>query len=170
MESAKLSSPHYIDAQIVNPFLNGTLRVFREMLFFEPDYGKPFLVKDSSAHRWEISGIIGMVGDGEGIVALRIPSVLAEKLLDKTGVIVENEAERPKILNGFVSELVNMISSRATADLGKYDLRLTPPFTVQGKNHRISWPAKKPIIGVPFRTVYGSFEVEVSISCRNNCE
>ena len=168
METVDVKSQYFIDAQIVNPFLSGTINVFRQMLSFEPEHGSPFLVKDSANHRWEISGIIGMVGDGEGIVALRVPSVLSEKLLEKTGVVIESENERPKIMSGFISELVNIISSQATANLDGFDIRLTPPFTVQGQNHKISWPSSTPIIGVPFRTHYGSFDVEVSIACRNS--
>ena len=170
MDSSKAAGTHYVDAKIVNPFLNGTIKVFQEMLFLEPEYGTPFIVDRIANHRWEITGIIGMVGAGEGIVALRLTNFLLEKLLEKTGLQIDSEKERPGIMNGLISELVNVISSKATAELGDYDIRLTPPFTVQGQNHKISWPSSTPIIGVPFRTKYGPFEVELSITCDNGCK
>ena len=170
MDSSHVASKHFIDANIINPFLNGTIAVFEQMLYMKPDYGKPFLVERGINHRWEITGIIGMVGDGEGIVALRLTNFLLEKLLDKTGLQIDSEEERPSIMNGLISELVNVISSKATAKLKDYEIRLTPPFTVQGKNHKISWPSQTPIIAVPFRTQYGPFEVELSITCKSGCK
>ena len=169
MDSTKVAGKHFVDAKIVNPFLSGTIKVFQEMLYMKPDYGKPFIVERQQTHRWEISGIIGMVGDGEGIVALRLTTFLLEKLLEKTGLQIDSEDERPQIMNGLISELVNVISSKATAELGDYQIRLTPPFTVQGKDHKISWPSQTPIIAVPFRTQYGTFEVELSITCKSGC-
>ncbi|MBI9105872.1 MAG: chemotaxis protein CheX [Spirochaetales bacterium] len=166
MDTVNSLNPHFMDARIINPILNGTIDLFHEMLFIEPTYGEPFIVKNNGTHRWEISGIIGVVGDSEGIVVLRVTNLLAEKLLMKSQVIVKDETEKPKIINEMISELVNIISAKALGGLKDFNVKLTPPFTVQGKNHEISWPSRTPIIGVPFQTPYGPFEVEVSISSK----
>jgi chemotaxis protein CheX len=157
---------YHMDANIINPFLNGTIELFQEMLFIQPTYGEPFIVKDNGSHRWEISGIIGLAGESEGIVVLRVTNFLAEKLLVKSRVVVNDDSEKPKIINEMISELVNIISAKALAEIQGLNVKLTPPFTVQGKNHNISWPSRTPVIGVPFQTKYGPFEVEVSISSK----
>lgn len=166
METAENLQTHFMDAKIINPFLSGTIDLFQEMLFIQPTYGAPFVLENNGTHRWEISGIIGLVGDSEGIVVLRVTNLLAEKLLQKSQVIVNDEAERAKIINEMISELVNIISAKALAGIKGFNVKLTPPFTVQGKNHEISWPSRTPIIGVPFQTKYGPFEVEISISSK----
>lgn len=168
MESTGTPKTYFMDAKIINPFLNSTIKLFQEMLFLEPGHGDPFIVKTHNTHRWEISGIIGLVGDSEGIVVIRVTRLLAEKLLKKSGVIVTDD-EKPKVINEMISELVNIISAKALAELKSFNVKLTPPFTIQGKNHEISWPCMTPIIGVPFQTKYGPFEIEVSISCSQGC-
>lgn len=158
--------PHHMDARIINPFLSATISLFQEMLFLQPTYGDPFIAKHGGTHRWEISGVIGLVGASEGIVVLRVTNMLAEKLLVKSQVVVKNEDEKPKVINEMISELVNIISAKALAELKNSNVKLTPPFTVQGKNHDICWPSRTPIIGVPFQTKNGPFEVEISISSK----
>jgi len=155
-----------MDVKIINPFLNGTINLFSEMLSLQPTFGEPFLVKNHGTHRWEISGIIGLVGDSEGIVVLRVTNLLAEKLLLKSQVTVSDDSEKARVIREMVSELVNIISAKALYELADSNIKLTPPFTVQGKNHEISWPSRTPIIGVPFQTKYGPFEVEISISSK----
>ncbi len=133
------------------------------MYALTPTYGKPFLVDNSGGHRWEISGVIGMVGSYEGIVVLRVTTVLATKLLEKSGLVITEESERLQIMNEMISEFVNIISGTALPEIKDKNIELTPPFTVKGKNHTLSWPSKAPVIGVPFFTNWGPFEVQVSI-------
>ncbi len=153
-----------MDAGVINPFLNSTINLFEQMYSIEPSNGAPFIVEANKNHRWEISGIIGIVGESRGIVVLRITTILAVKLLEKSGLTIQNQNERPKLINEMIGEFVNIISGNALPELGNKNIELTPPFTVQGKNHSISWPSKTPIIGVPFSTSSGPFEVQISIS------
>lgn len=152
-----------MDASIINPFLNATINLFYEMFLIEPTYGKPFLANPAGNHRWEISGVIGVVGSHEGIVVLRVTQLMAEKLLSRSGLQITDPDEIPQLLNEMIGEFVNIISGNALGALKGRDVALTPPFTAQGTNHSISWPSKTPIIGVPFSTKYGPFEVQVSI-------
>jgi len=41
------------------------------------------------------------------------------------------------------------------------DIQVSPPVVVAGKDHTLSWPKNYPIIGIPFATQYGPFEVDV---------
>ena len=50
-----------MNADFINPFLEGTITVLKTMAFVEPKAGKPFLKKSEKAIG-DVSGIIGMTG------------------------------------------------------------------------------------------------------------
>ncbi len=146
----------------INPFLQATINLFRQTFGIVPDVGTPYLVDDFHSHRWEISGVMILTGSAIGVVSLRLSRLLASKLLDKSGVCVDEE-DRESIISGMIGELVNVISGNAATVLSGYDIRVSVPFVVQGKDHSISWPDRAPVMGVPFITKYGPFAVYVSL-------
>ena len=161
--SSQNNNSFNIDARIINSFLTGTLGSFKEMVRIEPSVGRPVITSDSTNHRWEVSGAIEITGEFEGMIALRLPSVLAEKILEKRGTPILNQAERQNLIRKFVDRLIQKVSEKAAAELSGYDISIIPPYTVYGKNHKINWPADNPIIGVTLRTSMGSFELATSI-------
>lgn len=153
-----------MNVSIVNPFLEATMNMFEKMFSITPTYGKPFLVSPDANHRWEVSGVIGIVGETEGILVLRVTKVFAMKLLEKSNIIIQEESEKPQIMREMISEFVNIISGNALSKLGDKDISVTPPFSVQGANHTIAWSSSNAIIGVPFLTKYGPFEMQINLS------
>ncbi len=153
-----------MDVSIVNPFLNTTINLFVEMFNLTPEYGKPVLVSPIGNHRWEISGVIGIVGESKGVIVLRVTSNFARKLLQLSGVRVSEPEEIPHILREMIGEFVNIISGNALPELKGKNIDLTPPVVIQGQNHTISWPNQTPIVGVPFVTKYGPFEIQICIT------
>ena len=59
-----------------------------------------FLVKDQTTHNWSISGIIGIVGDVEGILVIRLSDNFALRLLKETGMSSEDKEEENEIKRG----------------------------------------------------------------------
>lgn len=154
----------YMDVSVVNPFLNASIQLFKNMFGITPTYGKPYVVEPAPSHRWEISGVIGITGDHEGVIVFRITRVLAKKLLEMSGVEVTDPTETPQVIREMVGELTNIISGNALPDCSDKNIDITPPAVVQGKDHNISWRCSCPIIGVPFNTKYGPFEVHICLS------
>ena len=152
-----------MDVTVVNPFLESAINMFEQMFGITPEHGKPFIVTPNANHRWEVSGVIGIVGSTEGILLLRVTRLFAMKLLEKSGITVTDDAERQEVMREMISEFVNIISGNALSRLGDKDIDITPPVTVQGENHSISWPVNAPIIGVPFLTKYGPFEMQINL-------
>jgi len=150
-----------MDAAIINPFLNAALSLFKGMFEVTAVPGQAYLLAEQINHRWEISGILGVTGDYHGIVAFRLPKLLADKLLEKSGVSTNNEQERLEMVNAMVGELTNIISGNASADLSDASIEISPPVVVLGANHQIAWPKIAPVIGMPFATPYGPFEIDV---------
>ena len=152
-------------AVIVNPFLNATINLFDRMFHLVATPGEPHLVQGFGNHRWEISGVISFLGSHTGVVVIRLPRLLADKLLARTGMTFENEKQREHMINEMVGEFTNIIAGNAAGPLQAkgIDLDISPPIVVQGKNHRIHWPNHAPIIGMPFTTESGPFTVDVSM-------
>ncbi|MCX7023954.1 MAG: chemotaxis protein CheX [Spirochaetes bacterium] len=147
-----------MDTAIINPFLSAAVSVFRNMFSLDVQSGKPFIVEYSGNHRWDISGIIGLAGSAQGIIAIRIGRDLAGSLLKASGVETSGGDE---MICGLIAELTNIISGNATTALSGIDVEISPPVVIQGANHQISWPRIAPVIGIPFTTPNGPFEVDV---------
>ncbi len=150
-----------MDAAIINPFLNASLDVFRTMFGITANPTAAYLVKDQINHRWEISGVLGLTGECQGIVAVRLPRILADKLLERTGVKTSSEEERADTVYGMVGEVTNIISGNASGKIVNRSIDISPPVVIIGENHQISWPKIAPVIAIPFTTQFGPFEVNV---------
>ena len=153
-----------MDSSIINPFLKTTITTFVQMFNITPTLGKPFLAKKEMKHKWEISGIVGVVGDIEGVLVIRVTKDFATKLIVESGMTFDNDEEKEIITTGVITEIVNVISGNALPLLNAAVIDITPPVVIQGLNHTISWPSTSPIIGVPFNTTIGDFEIQISIS------
>jgi chemotaxis protein CheX len=150
-----------VDVSIINPFLSATVNLFENMFAIEAQAGAPFLLEVELNHRWELSGLLGVTGGYQGIVAVRFPKMLADKMLQKSGVETKTEEERLDTLNGMVGELTNIVAGNAATALADVRIEISPPVVILGKNHRIAWPRNMPVIGIPFSTPNGPFEVDV---------
>ena len=155
-----------MDARIVNPFLDAAINMFKQTFNLEATPGKPFILDNLVGHRWEISGLVGIIGDAKGVVVVRMHHVLLDKLLEKSGIEVTDEEERREVLNGMVGELVNVIGGNAIGVLSDYNLDISVPMVIQGENHRVSWPRIASVVCVPFRTSAGDFEMALCFKGR----
>ncbi|QEN04920.1 chemotaxis protein CheX [Thiospirochaeta perfilievii] len=152
-------------ANMIKPFVLYTINMFRDMFNFTPSYGKAYIVKDLELHKWEISAVVGIMGGLEGIFVIRLKRTLAFKLLNESKMVGSNSSEITNMITGMVGEFANIICGNALnliKDLGKIDV--TVPFTIQGTNHTIVWPAKGDIIAIPFNTPHGEFELQININ------
>jgi chemotaxis protein CheX len=147
----------------VNPFLSATIELFEKTFGITPVPGEIYLEERARKHRWDISAVMVLTGSAIGVVVVRLTRLLADKLLVKSGVQWKDEAERENLCDGMVGEMVNIISGNASGRLSGYDIEISVPIVVQGENHTISWPDRAPIIGVPFSTDCGPFQVNVSL-------
>ena len=150
-----------MDASIINPFIAATVSVFKEMFSLEAAPEKPYVLQESTESKWEISGLIGLAGAAQGIVAIRLPPGMAELLLGRTGLTFKTDEERRQMVGGLVAELTNIVSGNAAGRFLKINMDIAPPVVVRGENHQISWPKIAPVLAVPIRTSAGAFELDV---------
>lgn len=152
-------------AVVINPFLTSTIDLFARMFSLEAVPGTPHLVDGFGNHRWEVSGVISFVGEHLGLVVIRLPKYVGMKLLDRSGILADGDAKPEALLPEMVGEFTNIIAGNASGPLQElgFDLKISPPVVIQGKNHTIHWPLQSPIIGLPFNTEVGPFTVDISM-------
>jgi len=152
-----------VKAVHINPFLKSTMNLFENMLGFEPSVGQKSVVQNFSSHRWDVSGVIGVTGAAEGVIAIRMTQSLVERLMRKSGIECDDPSEMQEIACSMVGEMANVIAGNALGEISQFDMDITVPIVVQGTNHSISWPSRSPVLSIPFTSSQGPFEVNVSL-------
>lgn len=155
-----------MDVSIINPFLSASINIFQNMFMIDPKAGTPFILESEINHRWEISGILGITGDYQGLIGFRLTRLLADKMLEKSGVVTKTEEERQDTVYGMVAEITNIIAGNASSAISHASIDISPPVVIRGENHQISWPKSIPVIAIPFTSTSGPFEVVVCMKKR----
>jgi chemotaxis protein CheX len=146
----------------IDPFINATVNVFKELFQLNAEVQKPYLVKPDDAHNWDVSAIIGLAGEAKGAVVLSFTESLARSLTVRlTGPGTQTTSDT---VTDAIGEMVNIVAGNAKKGLEQYRLVISLPSIVKGKNHVIAWPARGiPIIGVPFKTTLEPFHLSVGL-------
>jgi chemotaxis protein CheX len=146
--------------EFLNPFISGTLNVFRTMLNCELTRGEPGL-KRNHAPEYEVSGLIGLSGKAHGIVVVSLGRTTALRLTETL------LGQAPPDLNAdvvdAVGELANMIAGSAKAQLEEYDLSVSLPSVICGKNHTLGYPSRATPIMIPFTSELGPVCIDVAL-------
>ncbi len=152
-----------MDVTLINPFLNAVSGVFENMFGVSPQAGAPYILADELKHRWEISGILGITGDFHGLVGFRLPRLLGDKMLQKSGIETKGEEDRIETVYGMVGELTNIIAGNASSAIDHASIDISPPIVIRGEHHQITWPKSIPVIAIPYSSPMGPFEIDVCI-------
>lgn len=147
--------------EIINPFLTSCENAFESMFNLKPEHKDPYLLDILAGHSWEISGLLGLTGDYSGVVAFRLHRILANKMLEISGVEIGSPEEKDEMARQLVSEFTNIIAGNATSAIKDKTINVSPPVVIAGKDHVISWPRTYPVVAIPFVTQNGPFEVDV---------
>jgi len=149
-----------VDIQLINPFINATLKVLETMAFVKAKAGKPFLKKDNTA-RGDVSGIIGFTGETNGTVSVSFDESCILKIV--SSMFGEEITEINSEITDAVGEITNMISGQARQKLEEVGriFHGAIPTVVTGKNHQLISMSTGPKIAIPFDMDAGSFTIEV---------
>ena len=147
-----------MENSMINSFISVTVSLFQNMFSLDSSAGDPFELIQSDNHDWDISGIVGLAGAAQGIIAFRVGQTFAENLFAASGVKFTSEEG---MIDGLIAEVTNIISGNAISEMAEIDVAITPPVVIQGNNHKISWPKIAPVTGIIFSTSKGDFEVDI---------
>lgn len=155
-----------MDVRYVNPFMESVDNVFATMLDLQVSRMKPKLSKAGAAAppngAW-LTSLVGFSGQATGAVALRFPVptalAVAGRMLGTELTEVNDETIDA------ISELANMVAGAAKA---KFDINPPPslslPTVVHGSDYRTAYPSDARWLEIPFSTVAGEFNMEVTFS------
>ena len=150
--------------QYIQPFIDGTESVFRDLCNTEVKAGRPFFVsKDEFETIWDISGIIGLSGDANGAVAISLKEDAAFKL---TGVLTGKKYDRVDTeVTDMLGEVINIIAGNVKEVFEKkHRIKISMPSIIKGKAHSIVWPSERArIICIPF-TIFDNQEFCLSVA------
>jgi chemotaxis protein CheX len=147
-------------AELINPFIVAAQNVFQTMLGTTLTRGQVGL-KDSHTPTHEVSGLIGLCGQLQGMVVVTVSRTTAIRAAE---VML---GSRPSELNSdvvdAVGELTNMIAGAAKTTLEAYQLDISLPTVICGKAHSISFPSGSWPLTIPFDSEMGPVCVEVGL-------
>ncbi len=152
-----------MDVTYVNPFIQATVETFKTMLMMELKTGVPSL-KSEAKHTFDVSGVIGLSGEAQGIISISFPKVLSLKIVSKL-LGEEIKIVGPELTDG-VGEIANIIAGYAKQYLTQFKLQISLPNVVIGSGHRIEVQSGVPTIIVPLISELGEFAMEVALKTK----
>lgn len=148
-------------AEYINPFIAALHLTFRTMLNCETRRGDLFL-KQGANPPYEISGVIGLTGRAVGTVVLSLSREVALKAAS-TMLMMDATEINADVLDA-VGEMTNMVAGAAKSTLEQYELSVSLPSVITGRNHSVHFPSNVTPICVPFETDWGSLSLEVGLN------
>ncbi len=138
-----------MDVKYINPFVLAAQTVFKTMLGIEVAMGKPSL-KESRTASGDVTGIMSLVGDRKGTVAI---SFRDKGALFVFNSLVGDSAEKmsPEVIDA-IGELTNIISGQARKEFENngINLKASIPMVVVGREVETNFITKLPIVSLPF--------------------
>jgi chemotaxis protein CheX len=152
-----------MDASIVAAFSQAAKSTFRDMFGLEAAESGSHVLSGSEDHGWDLTGLLGLAGQAQGVIAIRLTQALVAGLLAGSGVAAGGDEERAQLEGGLVGEMTNIIAGTAISAIHGLDMEIAPPVVIRGPNHRIGWPAIAPVVALAFTLPGGGFEVDLCI-------
>ncbi len=151
-----------MDATLINPCIDATLNILGTIAEITARI-RPPLAKSTNAARGEITGVIQLSGEANGIFSVTFSR---ETILAVVSTMFgEPMTEINADIQDAVGEIINMISGRITQSMEQMGRSLKAKLStvVTGKDHLISHIPGQPVIAVPFDTDVGSLTIEFSM-------
>lgn len=149
-----------MDVAYVNPFVISTIETFQKMLNSDATPGQVQL-KNDTTYTYDVSGVIGLSGEAQGSICLSFPKLIALKVV--SGLVgADIKIIGPEVADA-IGEIANIIAGNAKQHLTQFNLSISLPKVIMGKNHKIASQRGVPTIVVPFESSYGNFAMEVSL-------
>ena len=148
-------------AEYINPFITSLKNAFHTMLDCEVRRGE-IRLKDNHSPSGEVSGVIGLSGKAVGTVVLNFSKSVALQAAS-TMLMTEATEINDDVLDA-VGELTNMVAGAAKAELEEYELMVSLPNVITGRDHDVHFPSNVTPICVSFETDWGDLTLEVGLA------
>ena len=152
-----------MDVSYINPFITATLTCYRTMITDKVEFKNPQLKKEPFPS-YGISGVIGLSGDAQGSIALCYSKEVAISTVSKM-LGCEIHENSPDLIDA-IGEIANIIAGNAKSELSRFNLAISLPNVIIGKDHVLAGLSGAPTIVVPFGSSLGEFVMEVSLKTK----
>ena len=150
-----------MQVEYINPFITSLVNTFSTMLSCEVKRGQLQLKKDGPPLH-EVSGIIGLSGRAVGTVVVSFSKEVAIKAASVMLMMEATELDDDVI--DAVGEITNIVAGAAKSELEEYELSISLPNVITGRNHAIRFPSDVTPILVPFECEWGTMTLEVGLA------
>jgi chemotaxis protein CheX len=147
-------------AEHINPFVAAATNTFASLLSCELTRG-PICLKADAQPAHDITGIIGLSGRAIGTVAVSFEREVAFGAVE--ALLGERHSEIDAQVVDTIGEITNIIAGSAKARLDQFEMSISIPSVIVGKNHCVQFPSNSSPIRVPFESIWGAVCLEVSL-------
>ncbi|GIX02760.1 MAG: chemotaxis protein CheX [Thermogutta sp.] len=154
-------------AELINPFMRSLQKTFTTMLNC-PVRRTSLAVKEDCRACHEVSGVIGLTGKAVGAVVLSLSKEVALKAAS-TLLCTEMSEVNEDVLDA-VGELTNMVAGGAKAELEEFQLAVSLPNVITGKQHEVHFPSNVVPISIHFTCDWGDLSLEVGLALLPSAE
>ncbi|HOP07140.1 MAG TPA: chemotaxis protein CheX [candidate division Zixibacteria bacterium] len=153
-----------IDNDMVMPFISATIDVIETTTQATAKRTDLFL-KRSYTVFGDVTGMMALSGECEGVVAITFKQDLAFKLVAKMADCDETELTAADVHDG-IGEIINMISGKAKTSLQEteYKFNISLSTVVLGHGHQIAHRHNAPVIVIVFEADGQPFAVQLCLA------
>ena len=144
--------------ELINPFVSATINVFKTMFSTELKRQQVYLRKPDQSHGG-VSGVIGLSGKAIGTAAIIVSDDTAMKVTERFLGMDVTEVNEDVV--DCIGEVINMVAGNAKAQMEQYQLSISLPSIVRGKDHLIEFPSNVTPICIPFSSEIGDLMVQI---------
>ena len=148
--------------EYIDPFILVTENFFEKIMNIKAEPGQPYTKDDTHpSHPFDISSIIGIMGDLLGVIAISFTKKGALKIPEAfTG---QKAFDIDHITVDAICEVINIIAGNVKKQFSTLTLNIALPSVIVGPNHMILCPASIETVIVPFNSTLGEFALSISI-------
>ena len=162
-ENTKKSRKTRFNVDFVNPFLEAAVETIEMMSGIFATAGKPYIKRPMELARGEVSGIIGLMGEKKGNMAISFSKRCILKIV--SNMLGTNHNYINIEVRDAVGEITNVIAGTGRYKLSKrgFDIHASVPTTIVGEKHFIDHNTDAPCVVIPFNTKYGPLSMEITL-------
>lgn len=163
--ATKEAKPQYkLDAELINPFIDGVTLTFKRLLRVDITPEKPKLKDRKNPRPCEIAGLINIQSEGFNFsIAVCFLSDVFLRIYE--GMTKEKHEKITQEIEDGAAEILNIIYGHAKTTLTEkgYPLVMAIPTVITGEKIGMASSSPKPTIELAFSSPYGVFHLEVNI-------
>jgi len=154
------------EMEYLNSFIKNTSDVLNTTAAVDAVFKEVYFINDFRVFG-DISGIIGLSGEAEGILGVTFYWPLAKTIIARMMGVDEDHINADLIHDG-VAEIINMISGSTKKDfVGKpYHFEISLPSVIVGSGHQIGHAENTPIAVLIFEVNYQYFALQVCLKSK----